>query len=96
MSTTSSGCSSRMLRQSSRPTITTRSCGVNLIGLEGEGIKEIAEAARIEDRNHFEALVPRIYELGGTSARGHEGISRHVGLPAREPPEGPEGTSRRC
>ena len=38
---------------------------VNLIGLEGEGIKEIAEDARIEDRNHFEALVPRIYELGG-------------------------------
>jgi len=38
---------------------------VNLIGLEGEGIKEIAETARIEDRNHFEAIVPRIYELGG-------------------------------
>lgn len=38
---------------------------VNLIGLEGETIKEIAEVARIEDRNHFEALVPRIYELGG-------------------------------
>jgi len=38
---------------------------VNLIGIEGEGIKEIAETARIEDRNHFEALVPRIYELGG-------------------------------
>ena len=38
---------------------------VNLIGLEGEGIKSIAEDARIEDRNHFEALVPRIYELGG-------------------------------
>jgi ferritin-like protein len=38
---------------------------VNLIGLEGEGIKEISEVARIEDRNHFEALVPRIYELGG-------------------------------
>ena len=38
---------------------------VNLIGLKGEGIKEIAEVARIEDRNHFEALVPRIYELGG-------------------------------
>jgi len=37
----------------------------NLTGLEGEGVKEIAEAARIEDRNHFEALVPRIYELGG-------------------------------
>ncbi len=38
----------------------------NLIGLEGEGIKEIAESARIEDRNHFEAIVPRIYELGGS------------------------------
>ncbi len=38
---------------------------VNLIGLDGEGLKEIAETARIEDRNHFEALVPRIYELGG-------------------------------
>jgi len=37
----------------------------NLVGLEGETIKEIAETARIEDRNHFEALVPRIYELGG-------------------------------
>lgn len=37
----------------------------NLIGLEGEGIKEIAETARVEDRNHFEALMPRIYELGG-------------------------------
>ncbi len=39
---------------------------VNLIGLQGEGLKEIAETARIEDRNHFEALVPRIYELGGS------------------------------
>lgn len=38
---------------------------VNLIGLDGETIKEIAETARIEDRNHFEALIPRIYELGG-------------------------------
>ena len=38
---------------------------INLIGMEGEGLKEIAEDARIEDRNHFEALVPRIYELGG-------------------------------
>ena len=32
----------------------------NLIGLEGEGIKEIAEVARIEDRNHFEALTPHL------------------------------------
>lgn len=38
-------------------------------GLEGEGIKEIAEDARIEDRNHFEAMVPRLYELGGILPR---------------------------
>ena len=31
-------------------------------GLEGEGIKEIVEDARIEDRNHFEAMTPRLYE----------------------------------
>ncbi len=38
----------------------------HLTGIEAEGIKEIVETARIEDRNHFEALIPRIYELGGT------------------------------
>lgn len=42
---------------------------VNAIGLEGEGLKEIIEDARLEDRNHFEALVPRIYELGGALPR---------------------------
>jgi len=36
-----------------------------VVKLDGEGIKEIAETARIEDCNTFEALVPRIYELGG-------------------------------
>ena len=38
---------------------------VNAIGFDGEGLKEIIEDVRIEDRNHFEALTPRIYELGG-------------------------------
>ena len=38
-------------------------------GLEGEGIKEIVEDARIEDRNHFEAMTPRLYELGGSLPR---------------------------
>ena len=42
---------------------------VNLIGLEGEGIKQIAETARIEDRNHFEALVPRICDRSTTTMR---------------------------
>jgi ferritin-like protein len=36
-----------------------------MIGLEDKGIKEISETAWIEDRNHFEALVPRFYESGG-------------------------------
>src|SRR5437879_11156308 len=42
---------------------------VNSIGFDGEGLKEIIEDARIEDRNHFEALTPRIYELGGALPR---------------------------
>ena len=42
---------------------------VNATGFEGEGLKEIVEDARLEDRNHFEALVPRIYELGGEIPR---------------------------
>ncbi len=41
----------------------------NAIGLDGEGLKMIIEDARIEDRNHFEALMPRIYELGGELPR---------------------------
>lgn len=38
---------------------------MHLTGLEGEGLKEIAEDARLEDRMHFELMTPRIYELGG-------------------------------
>lgn len=37
----------------------------NAVDLDDGGMKEIVENARIEDRNHFEALVPWIYELGG-------------------------------
>lgn len=54
---------------------------MNLIGLEGEGIKEIAEVARIEDRNHFEARVPRIYELGGKLPASMVDL-RHFGVSA--------------
>jgi ferritin-like protein len=42
---------------------------VNSIGFDGEGLKEIIEGARIEDRKHFETLTPRIYELGGALQR---------------------------
>jgi hypothetical protein len=71
---------------------------VNLIGLEGEGIKEIAEVARVEDRNHFEALVPRIYELGGKLPENMKDFhDLSTCRPARQPrcPRIP-GTSRPC
>src|SRR4030067_2520970 len=61
---------------------------VNLIGLEGEGLKEIAEVARIEDRNHFEALVPRIYELGGKLPEDMKGFHDLSACPpAHLPPD---------
>jgi len=54
---------------------------VNAIGLEGEGLKEIIEDARLEDRNHFEALVPRIYELGGELPRDIRDFSSMAACP---------------
>jgi ferritin-like protein len=36
---------------------------------DGEGLKEIIEDARIDERNHFEALTPRFYELGDALPR---------------------------
>jgi ferritin-like protein len=41
----------------------------NAIGLDGEGLKDIVEDARLESRNHYEALFTRIYELGGELPR---------------------------
>lgn len=63
---------------------------VNLIGLQGEAIKEIAETARIEDRNHFEALVPRIYELGGKLPQD---MKEFHDMSACPPPNLPKDTS---
>jgi ferritin-like protein len=62
---------------------------VNLIGLDGEGIKEIAETARIEDRNHFEALLPRIYELGGKIPGNMNKFHDISGCPPAALPEDP-------
>jgi ferritin-like protein len=50
-------------------------------GLDGEGIKEIVEDARIEDRNHFEAMVPRLYELGGSLPRDIRDFATQAGCP---------------
>jgi ferritin-like protein len=63
---------------------------VNLIGLEGEGLKEIAETARIEDRNHFEALVPRIYELGGNLPGGMNEFHDISACPPAKLPKNPK------
>jgi ferritin-like protein len=60
---------------------------VNSIGLEGEGMKEIIEDARIEDRNHFEALVPRIYELGGKLPDDIRTFADQAGCPDAYLPE---------
>src|SRR5437773_1964473 len=64
---------------------------VNLIGLDGEGMKEIIEDARIEDRNHFEALVPRIYELGGELHRDMCDFAKQAGCPEAYLPDSLKG-----
>ncbi|NBB95764.1 MAG: DNA protection protein DPS [Planctomycetes bacterium] len=63
-----------------------------LTGLDGESVKEIAEDARIEDRNHFEALCPRIYELGG--ALPNDMVEFHNGsaCPPAKLPDDPTDT----
>src|SRR6478735_4841667 len=62
---------------------------VNSIGFEGEGLKEIIEDSRIEDRNHFEALVPRIYELGGELPRDIRQFADIAGCPDAFLPDNP-------
>lgn len=37
-----------------------------LVGVEGDALRAVIDEARREDYNHFETLLPRIYELGGT------------------------------
>jgi ferritin-like protein len=62
---------------------------VHAIGFEGEGLKEIIEDARIEDRNHFEALVPRIYELGGEIHRDIKDFCKDAACPDAYLPSNP-------
>ncbi len=62
---------------------------VNLTGLDGEGLKAMTEDARIEDRNHFEALVPRIYELGGKLPRNMNDFHDISACPPAYLPENP-------
>ncbi len=62
---------------------------VNSIGFDGEGLKEIIEDARIEDRNHFEALTPRIYELGGALQRNILDFAKDAACPDAFLPKDP-------
>src|SRR3990172_3040984 len=62
---------------------------VNAIGFDGEGLKEIIEDARIEDRNHFEALIPRIYELGGALQRDIKDFAKDAACPDAYLPANP-------
>ena len=64
---------------------------VSAIGMEGEGLKEIIEDARIEDRNHFEALLPRIYELGGELPRDIREFADVAGCPDAYLPDSLKG-----
>src|SRR5258707_10629894 len=64
---------------------------VAAIGMEGGGLKEIIEDARIEDRNHFEALVPRIYELGGELHRDMCDFAKQAGCPEAYLPDSLKG-----
>lgn len=53
-----------------------------------EELKEIAEDARLEDRLHFETLVPRVYELGGEIYRDLKELHDDAGCPAAYLPKG--------
>lgn len=58
----------------------------HLVGVEGDALRRVVDDAREADRNHFEALVPRIYELGGrlpaTLCSKMEGLGALRNLPA--------------
>ncbi len=66
----------------------------NSIGFEGEGLKEIIEDARIEDRNHFEALMPRIYELGGALPRDIRDFAKDAACPDAYLPKDPKNIKK--
>ena len=63
-------------------------------GLEGETVKEIAEDARLEDRLHFEAIAPRIYELGGELHRDLKELHDDAACAAAYLPKDPSDTKQ--
>src|SRR5689334_10294378 len=47
-----------------------------------EDYKEICEDARLEDRQHYELILPRIYELGGSLPYSLHEFADRAGCPA--------------
>jgi ferritin-like protein len=54
-----------------------------------KGSRRSQRTARIEDRNHFEALVPRIYELGGNLPASMVDFHNYSGCPPAKLPSDP-------
>src|ERR671930_1296583 len=54
-----------------------------------EDYKEICEDARLEDRAHWELIVPRIYELGGELPNDLPTFHNQAGCPAAKLPNPP-------
>ena len=54
-----------------------------------EDYKEICEDARLEDRAHWELIVPRIYELGGELPNDLPTFHNQAGCPAAKLPDPP-------
>lgn len=58
-----------------------------------EDYKEICEDARLEDRAHFELIVPRIYELGGELPNDLPEFHNLAGCRAAKLPDPPTATN---
>ncbi len=71
----------------------TALCGC-LNELEGGGIREIIDAARIKDRKHFEALAERIYELGGSLPSSIKELDEFQACPSASPAGDPENVQK--
>jgi ferritin-like protein len=54
-----------------------------------EDYKEITEDARLEDRAHFELVMPRVYELGGTLPNDIRDFADRASCPDADLPEDP-------
>lgn len=54
-----------------------------------EDYKEITEDARLEDRAHFELVVPRVYELGGALPNDIRDFADRASCPDPELPDNP-------